>query len=172
MFGKLSQLCKESVANCQSRDYSQSAIGGGAEVSAGGSTSTVEQQGFDVLASSEAQALLESGKQSGKLIAEDIATALDELDLDAAQLDEFYSALEEAKIEVVERDEPEADLDEVLVLAGESVVGGVVAADGVAMFRHSIPLDDSAVPAFERSFRTVVEVADRLEEHVTGSDVH
>jgi hypothetical protein len=66
----------------------------------------------------------------------------------------------------------EADLDEVLVLAGESVVGGVVAADGVAMFRHSIPLDDSAVPAFERSFRTVVEVADRLEEHVTGSDVH
>jgi hypothetical protein len=66
----------------------------------------------------------------------------------------------------------QADLDEVLVLAGESVVGGVVAADGVAMFRHSIPLDDSAVPAFERSFRTVVEVADRLEEHVTGSDVH
>ena len=46
-------------------------------MSAGGSTSTVEQQGFDVLASSEAQALLESGKQAGKLIAEDIATALD-----------------------------------------------------------------------------------------------
>ena len=66
----------------------------------------------------------------------------------------------------------EADLDELLVLAGESVVGGVVAADGVTMFRHSIPLDDSAVSAFERSFRIVVEVADRLEEHVTGSDVH
>jgi len=82
-------------------------------VSAGGSTSTVEQQGFDVLASSEARALLESGKQNGKLIAEDIATALDELDLDAAQLDEFYSALEELKIEVVDREEPEAaDLDE------------------------------------------------------------
>ena len=66
----------------------------------------------------------------------------------------------------------EADLDELLVLAGESVVGGVVAADGVTMFRHSIPLDDSAVSAFERSFRIVVEVADRLEEQVTGSDVH
>ena len=62
-------------------------------MSAGGSTSTVEQQGFDVLASSEAKALLESGKQAGKLIAEDIATALDELDLDAAQMDEFYSTL-------------------------------------------------------------------------------
>ena len=33
--GKLSQLCEESVANCQSRGYSRSAIGGGAEVSAG-----------------------------------------------------------------------------------------------------------------------------------------
>ena len=81
-------------------------------MSAGGSTSTVEQQGFDVLASSEARALLESGKQSGKLIAEDIATALDELDLDAAQLDEFYSTLEELKIEVVERDEPDAEVEE------------------------------------------------------------
>jgi RNA polymerase primary sigma factor len=80
-------------------------------VSAGGSTSTVEHQGFDVLASSEARALLESGKLNGKLIAEDIATALDELDLDAAQLDEFYGALEELKIEVVDR-EPEVDLDE------------------------------------------------------------
>ena len=66
----------------------------------------------------------------------------------------------------------DAELGELLDLAGKSVVGGVVAADGVAMFRHSIPLDDSAVSAFERSFRTVVEVADRLEEHVTGSDVH
>jgi len=59
-------------------------------VSAGGTISTVEQQGFDVLASSEVKALLESGKQAGKLIAEDIAIALDELDLDAAQADEFY----------------------------------------------------------------------------------
>ncbi len=81
-------------------------------MSAGGSTSTVEQQGFDVLASSEAKALLESGKQAGKLIAEEIAIALDELDLDAAQLDEFYATLEELKIEVVDRDEPEAEIAE------------------------------------------------------------
>ena len=81
-------------------------------MSAGGSTSTVEHQGFDVLASSEAKALLESGKLAGKLIAEDIASALDELDLDASQMDEFYSALEELKIEVVERDEPDAEVEE------------------------------------------------------------
>jgi RNA polymerase primary sigma factor len=65
-----------------------------------------------VLASSEVKALLESGKQAGKLIAEDIAIALDELDLDAAQADEFYSTLEELKIEVVDRDEPEAEIEE------------------------------------------------------------
>ncbi len=67
----------------------------------------------------------------------------------------------------------DADLDELLALAGESVVGGVVSVDGVAMFRHSIPLDDdAAISGFERPFRLVVETADRLEEHVTGADVH
>ncbi|MEO5577013.1 MAG: sigma-70 family RNA polymerase sigma factor [Gaiellaceae bacterium] len=69
-------------------------------------------QGFDVLASSEVRALLETGKQVGRLVAEDIASALDELDLDASQMDEFYAALEEQKIEVVERDEPEAEIEE------------------------------------------------------------
>ena len=54
----------------------------------------------------------------------------------------------------------DADLDELLGLAGASVVGGVVAVDGVTMFRHSIPLDESAIAAFERSFRLVVETAD------------
>ena len=76
-------------------------------MSAGGSTSTVDQQGIGVLASSEARNLLEAGKQAGKLLADDIATALDELDLDAAQMDEFYAALEELQIEVVERAEPD-----------------------------------------------------------------
>jgi hypothetical protein len=66
----------------------------------------------------------------------------------------------------------DADLDELLALAGESVVGGMVAVDGVTMFRHSIPLDDAAIAGFERPFRLVVETADRLEELVTGADVH
>jgi RNA polymerase primary sigma factor len=81
-------------------------------VSAGGSTSIVGHQAVDVLASSEARALLEAGKQAGKLLAEDIATALDELDLDAAQMDDFYSQLEELQIEVVEREEPEVEPEE------------------------------------------------------------
>jgi RNA polymerase primary sigma factor len=76
------------------------------------STDTVEPQALDVLATVEAKTLLESGKLAGKLLAEDIASALDELDLDAAQIDEFYSALDELQIEVVERDEPEAEVEE------------------------------------------------------------
>ena len=66
----------------------------------------------------------------------------------------------------------DADLDELLTLAGQAVVGGVVAVDGVTMFRHSIPLDESALIGFDRPFRMVVDTADRLEEHVTGADVH
>jgi RNA polymerase primary sigma factor len=81
-------------------------------VSAGGSSTTVGQQVFDVLASSEARNLLEAGKQAGKLLAEDIAAALDELDLEPAQMDEFYATLDEHQIEVVEREEVEPEAEE------------------------------------------------------------
>jgi RNA polymerase primary sigma factor len=81
-------------------------------VSAGGSTSTAASQGFDVLATTEARALLDTGRQAGKLLAEDVATALDELDLTAAQIDEFYTALDELQIEVVEREEEEIEVEE------------------------------------------------------------
>ena len=105
---------------CDSRRIATtvSAIGGGAEVSARGSvsesgtTDTVGPPAIDVLATVEAKTLLENGRLAGKLLAEDIASALDELDLDTAQIDEFYSALEELQIEVVERDEPEAEVEE------------------------------------------------------------
>jgi hypothetical protein len=66
----------------------------------------------------------------------------------------------------------EAKLDELLALAGEAVIGGVVAVEGVTMFRHSVPLDDSALAGFDRAFRLVVETADRLEEQITGADIH
>ena len=66
----------------------------------------------------------------------------------------------------------DAHLDELLGLAAESVVGGVVSVEGVALFRHSVPLDDAATSGFERLFHLVVDTADRLEEHVTGEDIH
>jgi hypothetical protein len=66
----------------------------------------------------------------------------------------------------------ELDLARMLELAGESVAGGAVAADGVALFRHSIPLGDTALDGFDRPFRLVVDVADRLEHALTGRDEH
>ena len=63
----------------------------------------------DVLDLDETRVLLETGRAAGRLDAEEIALALDDLGLDAAQLDEFYSALDEAQIEVVESpEEPDA----------------------------------------------------------------
>src|SRR6266542_3086628 len=55
----------------------------------------------ELLDTVEARTLLESGRQAGSLSSDEIALALDGLDLDAAQLDDFYSALEELQIEVV-----------------------------------------------------------------------
>jgi hypothetical protein len=67
-----------------------------------------------------------------------------------------------------------ADLDLVrmLELAGGSVAGGAVAVDGLVLFRHSIPLGDTALDGFDRSFRLVVDVADRLEHELTDADDH
>ena len=62
-----------------------------------------------MLATDEAQRLLESGLQSGKLDADEVALALDELELEPAQLDEFYAALDEAQIAVVHADADEAE---------------------------------------------------------------
>src|SRR5438046_614732 len=68
----------------------------------------------DVLETDDAKALLESGRENGQLSADEIAVALDELDLDAAQIDDFYHTLEELHIEVVavQEDEEEAPVEE------------------------------------------------------------
>jgi hypothetical protein len=64
------------------------------------------------------------------------------------------------------------DLARMLELASESVAGGAVAVEGLVLFRHSIPLGDTALDGFDRSFRLVVDVADRLEHELTGGDEH
>jgi len=55
----------------------------------------------DLLETDDAKALLETGRESGQLTADEIAAALDELDLEPTQIDDFYHALEELHIEVV-----------------------------------------------------------------------
>ncbi|HET6946032.1 MAG TPA: sigma-70 factor domain-containing protein, partial [Gaiellaceae bacterium] len=65
---------------------------------------------MDVLESEEARNLLEAAQAAGSVSQDDIALALDELDLDAGQIDEFYKTLEEMQVEVVaEVEEPEKE---------------------------------------------------------------
>src|SRR5687768_17527971 len=67
----------------------------------------------DLLESDEAKGLLESAQQAGTVNVDEIAVALDELELDATVIGEFYAALDELDIEIVGREveEPEVDLD-------------------------------------------------------------
>ncbi|MGH3109573.1 MAG: sigma-70 family RNA polymerase sigma factor, partial [Gaiellaceae bacterium] len=76
----------------------------------------------DVLATDEAQRLLESGLQTGRLDADEVALALDELDLEPAQLDEFYAALDEAQIAVVTPDDAQAEAETPEVAAAETEI--------------------------------------------------
>ena len=66
----------------------------------------------EVLETDEGRGLLESARESGTLGTEEIAAALGEMELDPGQLDDFYHALEELQIEVVDdsRDDPEPEL--------------------------------------------------------------
>jgi RNA polymerase primary sigma factor len=63
----------------------------------------------DVLDTDEARNLIEAGREHGSVSVEEIALAFDELDLDTAQLDEFYAALEEQQIEIVGGAQPDAE---------------------------------------------------------------
>jgi RNA polymerase primary sigma factor len=56
----------------------------------------------ELLETDEAKALLDAGREAGSLSTEEIALALRELDLDAGQVDDFYHALEELHIDVVD----------------------------------------------------------------------
>ena len=56
----------------------------------------------ELLETDEAKALLDAGREAGSLSTEEIALALGELDLDAGQVDDFYHALEELHIDVVD----------------------------------------------------------------------
>ncbi len=66
----------------------------------------------------------------------------------------------------------QVDLERALELAAEPVSGGIVSENGLLLFRHSIPLGDTELDGFDRSFHLVVDVADRLELELTGADEH
>src|SRR5919108_6097065 len=89
--------------NWHSATRQESAPRGGNRVSA---TETVRgKRGAELLETDDAKALIEAGREAGHLNADEIAVALDELELEPAQIDDFYHALEELQIEVVTPDE-------------------------------------------------------------------
>jgi RNA polymerase primary sigma factor len=108
----------------------------------------------EVLATDEAQRLLEAGQQAGKLDADEIALALDELGLDAAQLDEFYAALDEAQIEVVHADDTEEP---------EAPATGEITTDALQLFLKDI----GKVPLLTAAQE--VELAKRIERGDHGA---
>jgi RNA polymerase primary sigma factor len=64
-----------------------------------------------VLDTDEAKGLLEAAREAGSVSTEEIALALDELGLDAAQVEEFYEALDELQVEVVSAAAAAAELE-------------------------------------------------------------
>ncbi len=129
----------------------------------------------EVLATDEAQRLLETGQQAGRLEADEIALALDELGLDTAQLDEFYAALDEAQIEVVHAGDAEPEPEPANVVSGEITtdslqlflkdIGKVpllTAAQEVELAKRIERGDHSAKQAMvEANLRLVVSIAKR-----------
>jgi RNA polymerase primary sigma factor len=131
-----------------------------------------------VLATDEARALLENGRVQGRLDADEVALALDELDLDPAQIDAFYDALDEEQIEVVvpEEDAAEAENERVWETAEPEIstdtlqlflkdIGKVpllTAAQEVELAKRIERGDHSAKQAMvEANLRLVVSIAKR-----------
>ena len=115
-----------------------------------GTETAVVSTRVSVLETEEARTLLEAGKESGSLSADEITLALDDLDLDAGQIDDFYQALDELQIEVVQAEE---DDDAV----AEEVEAQEVSTDALQLFLKAVGKVDLLTAAQE------VELAKRIE---------
>jgi RNA polymerase primary sigma factor len=65
-------------------------------------TATEDGSSVDVLETEEARTLLEAAQAAGRVSAEEIALALDELELEPAQVEDVYRVLEELQVEIVD----------------------------------------------------------------------
>jgi RNA polymerase primary sigma factor len=105
----------------------------------------------DLLATDEARGLLESGAAAGTLNMDEIAVALDELDVEVGVLDDFYQALDELQIEIVGREAVPDDDEETAAATRE------VSTDSLQLFLKDIGRVDLLTAAQE------VELAKRIE---------
>src|SRR5579862_1031938 len=107
----------------------------------------------DILETDEARHLLEVAQAAGgSLSQEEIALALDELDLDAGQLDDFYHALEELQIDVVAAPDEVAEAPEEIKAEAREI-----STDSLQLFLKDIGKVDLLTAAQE------VELAKRIE---------
>ena len=107
----------------------------------------------DLLETDETKALLDAGRENGRLSADEIAVALDELDLEPGQIDDFYHALEELQIEVVATEEEEQPVE----------APREVSTDALQLFLKDIGKVDLLTAAQE------VELAKRIERGDHGA---
>jgi RNA polymerase primary sigma factor len=112
-------------------------------------------KGRGVLQLEEARTLLETGRRVGSLSSDEIAVALNELDLEPSALDEFYEALDELQIEIVEAES--AAEEESSQLQRE------VSTDALQLFLKDIGKVDLLTAAQE------VELAKRIERGDLGA---
>jgi RNA polymerase primary sigma factor len=121
-------------------------------------TRGVEQDGTRELAvildTVEARTLLESAQAAGTISTDEIALALDELDLDAAQIDDVYRALEELQVEVTGAAAAAEDEKEEQRLGEEA---REISTDALQLFLKDIGKVDLLTAAQE------VELAKRIE---------
>ncbi len=110
----------------------------------------------DLLERDDVKALLEVGRVSGHLSADEIAVPLDELDLEPAQIDDFYHALEELQVEVVAGADEEEE-------AGAAEEPREVSTDALQLFLKDIGKVDLLTAAQE------VELAKRIERGDHGA---
>jgi RNA polymerase primary sigma factor len=113
-----------------------------------GTETTVAEPRAAVLETEEARNLLEAGREAGSLTADEISLALDDLDLDAGQIDDFYQALDELQIEVVAVEE--ADVVEEIEVQE-------ISTDSLQLFLKDVGRVDLLTAAQE------VELAKRIE---------
>src|SRR6059036_3835433 len=117
-------------------------------------TATEEGTSVDVFETEEARNLLEAAQAAGRVSAEAIALALDELELEPAQIEDVYRALEELHVEIVDAQATEAEQKEEARLA-ESV--REVSTDALQLFLKDIGKVELLTAAEE------VELAKRIE---------
>jgi RNA polymerase primary sigma factor len=116
------------------------------------------------------EALIAGAQESGQLGSDELAVAVDELELEPAQVDELYGKLDELQIEVVDRseDEPEAEEREVstealqLFLKDIGKVDLLTAAQEIELAKRIERGDHGAKQEMvEANLRLVVSIAKR-----------